>query len=246
MGGVTWRRARTAVAAAAAATALCAAASGCGAPAGPDTAAASAGAPGPGAGDGEDGTGDGNTDGATDAGKDANDANDANGPVEAAGSVGAAGSACGLPVAFDLAEGWEPEAVEQDPGGEFAALLEQGTVSLRCEIDAKPAGHIGFLRVWVGGTAGDDPRAALEAFVADAAADREEEVYAPARAGRYEAVEARWLNTGELLDAPKRERAFAVTTADGVVIVDLGGLDTEEHEQMLPAYELARKSLRDS
>ncbi|TXS56214.1 lipoprotein [Streptomyces sp. t39] len=227
MGEVTRRRARGTATAAALVLALWAASAGCGAPAEPDRKAAGSGDPaaassGPPAGDGT------------------------RGEARKAASVGAETSACALPVTFDLAEGWSPEAVEHDPDGEFAALLEQGTVSLRCEIDAKPAGHIGFLRVWVGGAAGDDPRAALEAFVADAAADREEEVYAATRAGTYEAVEVRYLNTGELLDAPKRERAFALTTPDGVVVVDLGGLDSGEHEQMLPAYELARKSLRDS
>ncbi|MBM9620206.1 lipoprotein [Streptomyces zhihengii] len=226
MADVTRRLARGAVAAAAALL-LGAAAAACGAQAEPDRKAAGSGDPAapstsPRAGDGT------------------------RTEVRKAGSVGAETSACPLPVVFDLAEGWSPEAVAHEPDGEFAALLEQGPVSLRCEIDAKPAGHIGFLRVWAGGAAGDDPRAALEAFVADAAADREDEVYTETKAGAYDAVEVRYLNTGELLDAPKRERAFALTTPDGVVVVDLGGLDSEEHEQMLPAYELARKSLRDS
>ncbi len=39
-------------------------------------------------------------------------------------------------------------------------------------------------------------------------------------------------------------RAFAVTTADGEnIVIDWTGLDEEEHEEGLPAYKLAQKSL---
>lgn len=161
-------------------------------------------------------------------------------------SVGAAGSPCSMPITFDLAADWKPEAVESAPDDEFAALLEQGPVTLVCEIDAKPAGNIGFMRVWVGADAGDDTREALEAFVADGARNREQEAYTQIEAGKFAATEVTYVNTDEILDEPKKERAFAVATPRGVVIVDLGGLDSEEHEQMLPAYELARKTLRSS
>lgn len=157
------------------------------------------------------------------------------------GTVGGAGSPCALPVSFDLAVGWKPQAVKDDP--EFG-LTRQGPVTLVCEIDAKPAGNIGFLRIWTGGRSGDDPRTALEAFVAEEAKDRDEVAYAGTKAGEYAATEVIYLNTNEFLDAPKKERAFALTTPKGVVVVHLGGLDNEEHEGMLPAYELAKKSVR--
>ncbi|MFI6436016.1 lipoprotein [Streptomyces sp. NPDC050759] len=151
------------------------------------------------------------------------------------GTIGAAGSACELPVTFDLAESWKAEAVE--------APVSQGPVSLACEIDAKPAGNIGFLRVWAGKSGDADTRAVLEAFVA-AEDGVTKEKYRAFTSGGVSGVEVEYLYSSELLEETKKESAFAVTTADGPVVVHLGGLDTEEHEEMLPAYELARRTLR--
>lgn len=151
------------------------------------------------------------------------------------GSIGAAGSACELPVTFDIAKSWKAEAVE--------APLSQGPVSLACEIDAKPAGNIGFLRVWAGKSGDADTRAVLEAFLA-AEDGVTKEKYRTFTSGGVSGVEVEYLYSSELLDETKKESAFAVTTADGPVVVHLGGLDTEEHEEMLPAYELARRTLR--
>ncbi|MGW6457811.1 lipoprotein [Streptomyces sp. NPDC055078] len=156
------------------------------------------------------------------------------------GTIGAQGSPCSLPVTFDLAEDWTAQAVTEDT--EFG-LTENGPVTLVCEIDAKPAGNIGFLRVWVGGRAGDDARAALDGFLAENAKNKTDVVYAKGKAGPFEAIEVSYLNTSEILDAPKKERSIAFSTAKGVVVLDLGGLDSEEHEQMLPAYELAKRSV---
>lgn len=157
-------------------------------------------------------------------------------------TVGGAGSPCALPVSFDLAAGWKPQAVKDDP--EFG-LTRQGPVTLVCEIDAKPAGNIGFLRVWTGtgGRGGDDARRALEAFVAEEAKSRDKVAYTQTKAGEYAAAEVTYLNTDEFLDEPKKERALAFTTPRGVVVLHLGGMDSEEHEEMLPAYELAKKSV---
>lgn len=167
----------------------------------------------------------------------------ADGPAEA-GSVGAPGSACPMPVTFSLAADWKPERLESDKDSEFAAVLDQGPVTLVCEIDAKPAGHIGFIRVWVGAEAGDDTRKALQAFVADGAKERTDEVYKETKAGKLAATEVTYINKNEFFDDPKQERAFAVATPQGLVVVDLGGFDSQEHEQMLPAYELAKRTLR--
>lgn len=164
------------------------------------------------------------------------------------GSVGARGSACELPVVFDIAAGWKAEAVEQTARDALAeevtdALLRQGPVTAVCEIDAKPAGHIGFLRVWTGEPDAGDARTVLRAFVA-AEGSVSKEKYRPFGAGGLEGVEVEYLRTSELLDEPKQERALAVRTSKGPVVLHLGGLDTEEHRQMLPAYELARRTLR--
>lgn len=162
--------------------------------------------------------------------------------AEKGGTLGGPGSACELPVTFDLAADWKPEAVEVDPGSEFAELAQQGSATMVCEIDAKPAGNIGYLRVWQGKGSGTTPRAALEDFVAgDANASKAsyEETGGPVAV-----VEVTYTVDAELLDDPKAERAFAVATPEGPVVVHLGGLDSQEHEEMLPAYELARKTLK--
>ncbi|PWI13329.1 hypothetical protein DI272_03665 [Streptomyces sp. Act143] len=176
--------------------------------------------------------------------------------AEGGGTIGAAGSACLLPVRFDLAAEWKADAIDgsaadaEAKGGDtpvadedLAALLRQGPVTVVCEVDAKPAGHLGFLRVFTGGPGeGGDARAVLEGFVAaqDGATKAK---YGTFEAGGLPGVEVDYLSTNELLGETKQECAFAVVTPDGPVVVHLGGADTEEHQDMLPAYELAKKTL---
>ncbi|CCK25147.1 hypothetical protein BN159_0768 [Streptomyces davaonensis JCM 4913] len=150
-------------------------------------------------------------------------------------SLGAKGSDCELPVTFDIAEEWTAESVE--------APLDQGPVSLACEVDAKPAGNIGFLRAWTGEPGDDDARAVLEAFVA-AQGGVSKEKYGEFGAGDLDGAEVTYLYSNELLEETKEESALAVVTAQGPVVLHLGGLDTEEHRAMLPAFELAKKTLR--
>jgi hypothetical protein len=45
-------------------------------------------------------------------------------------------------------------------------------------------------------------------------------------------------------EVKKRERILSVPVPSGAVLLVLGGFDDEEHTNMLPAYELAKKSLR--
>ncbi|MDT9685792.1 lipoprotein [Streptomyces sp. TRM76323] len=164
------------------------------------------------------------------------------------GTVGAAGSACPLPVTFDVAAGWKPKKVEplDDPDlAELNDLLEQGTVTMACEIDAKPAGNIGFLRVWTDDAKGAAPRTVLESFVA-ADDSPSSVVYRDVRVGRggaLAATEVTYTVMSELLDEPKKARALAVATPRGPLVLELGGMDSEEHDAMLPAYELAKGSL---
>lgn len=164
-------------------------------------------------------------------------------PAAKGGSIGATGSTCELPVTFDLPAGWEPAAVDVDPGSEFAALAQQGPLTLVCEIDAKPTGNIGFLRVWRGEKSGASPRALLEAFVT-AGTGAADATYTDVRAGTVAGAEAAYTVYSDLLDGRKKESAFLVPTAQGPVVVHLGGMDSDEHDQMLPAYELAKSSLR--
>ncbi|MCX5392929.1 lipoprotein [Streptomyces sp. NBC_00094] len=156
--------------------------------------------------------------------------------------LGGPGTACALPVSFALAEEWEPEAIKDPEDPEFAALTRQGPATVRCEVDAKPAGHVGYLRVWT--TAGKgSARAALEGFVT---AEKETSAvsYRETKAGALSATEVSYTVHNKLMEESKEERAFAVATPKGTVIVHLGGLDTEEHRAMLPAYELARTTLK--
>ncbi|WP_431788224.1 lipoprotein [Streptomyces sp. G9] len=159
------------------------------------------------------------------------------------GRLGGAGSACELPVTFDLAARWKPKAIELEPDSVLAGLAEQGTVKMVCEIDAKPAGNIGFLRVWRGEASEDGPQAVLKAFVADDP-NASEAAYTQVKAGALAAAEVGYTVHSELMDESKKERAFAVTTPDGPVVVHLGGMDTDEHTAMLPAFELAKKSMK--
>ncbi|MGW7055436.1 lipoprotein [Streptomyces sp. NPDC054887] len=156
--------------------------------------------------------------------------------------VGSAGTPCALPVSFRTAADWTAEKVTAgDEDDAFASLARQGSVKLVCEIDAKPAGNIGFLRVWTG-AGGGTPREVLESFMADeknAGTVR----YRETKAGELPATEVTYLVTSEFQDEPKKERALAVVAPGGAVVLHLGGLDTAEHEQMLPAYDLARSTM---
>ncbi|MEV7674775.1 lipoprotein [Streptomyces sp. NPDC088752] len=167
------------------------------------------------------------------------------GAAVAAASLGGPGTACPLPVSFSLAQAWEPKAVRNPEDPEFAVLTRQGPATVRCEVDAKPAGHIGFLRVWTAekGSASSSARALLEAFV-KAEKGSSGAAYRETTAGALPAVEVAYTVRSELLDEEKEERAFAVATQKGAVVVHLGGMDTEEHRAMVPAYELARTTLK--
>ncbi|MFB6837443.1 lipoprotein [Streptomyces sp. NPDC056361] len=163
------------------------------------------------------------------------------GVPKAAATLGGPGTACALPVSFALAERWEPEAIDDPENPEFAALTRQGPAVVRCEVDAKGAGHVGYLRIW---TAGKGPaRTALEGFV-KAERKTSKVAYRETGAGALPATEVTYTVANELMEESKEERAFAVSTSKGVVIVHLGGLDTDEHRAMIPAYELAKSTLK--
>jgi hypothetical protein len=161
-------------------------------------------------------------------------------PAIASGRVGGIGSPCDLPVSFDLAADWRPKALTMD-GSPFDDLARQGDAVLTCEIDAKPAGHLGFLRVWTNRRA-TEPRQAIEAFLADDRGLRAAR-YRTVRVDGSDAVEATYLRDGQPSDGGKRERVLGVAVSGVLVLVVLSGLDTEQYEAMLPAYLLARRSL---
>lgn len=193
---------------------------------------------------GSDSRADSDRKGATGADAAASDAPDASKPAPKGATIGAAESPCALPVTFALAAKWTPEAVDAtaDADPALAELARQGPVEMACEIDAKPAGNIGYLRVWTADATDSTPREVLEAFLAadKTAGDAE---YEDTKAGSLPAAEVGYLTTSELLDESKKERALAVTTPKGVALIHLGGLDSAEHDEMLPAFELAKKTL---
>ncbi|XVU26648.1 lipoprotein [Actinoplanes sp. CA-054009] len=149
--------------------------------------------------------------------------------------------ACAIPVSFPLAADWLAKPVRQS-GGAGDGLLTQGGATLACEIDAKPAGQIGFLRVWVGKRDVTEARPALESFLA---ADKglTEISYRDLRVGDMPAVEVTYLRESPLEAAGKRERALAIQSPQGVAVVTLSGLDSDQYQAMLPAYALARDSV---
>ncbi|WP_424216426.1 lipoprotein (plasmid) [Streptomyces sp. BI20] len=167
-------------------------------------------------------------------------------------TVGGKGGACPLPVSFSAAKDWSPKAVslESKPGADadIAAALKElatrGPLTLRCEVDAKPAGNIGFLRVW----AADKPgtaRAALDAFLAGEKVKGTPKITeAAAKPGVTPAGSLAVFET-ESLDETKPVRAFAGTAADGTpYLLELGGMDADEHKAMLPALDLALATLK--
>ncbi|MFD3682361.1 lipoprotein [Streptomyces sp. NPDC058613] len=156
------------------------------------------------------------------------------------GTLGSRETPCALPVSFDLAANWMPKPVSNsgDPSGGF----RQGPVTLVCEIDAKPSGLVGFLRVWSGPKTDGSARQLLDAFLAGEKkiSDRRDRQTV---VGALSAEETTYLSAGLEPDETRRERALAITTPQGTVVLHLGGLDTAEHEKLLPAYELAKNSL---
>ncbi|MGW3210316.1 lipoprotein [Streptomyces sp. NPDC001135] len=173
------------------------------------------------------------------------------------GSIGAAGSSCELPVRFDIAKDWKAKPVDAEKelskaskgsGGDLNgaladAFLRQGPVTTACEIDAKPAGHIGFLRVWTGKPGDGDAGSVLRRFVAAEDNVSKERYRSVKTGGGLSGVEVEYLYTSKLLEETKKETALAVGTPDGPVVLHLGGMDSEEHDAMRPAYELAKRTL---
>ena len=159
-------------------------------------------------------------------------------PPAVAAHVGDTGSACELPVTIGLAESWKPQAVTVEADDPLAGLARRGPLTMACEIDAKPAGHLGFLRVWTGDQA--DLRASLRTFIGT---DAGGPVYTDLRIGDRPAVEVAYQKKSALDDELNPKRVFAVQTASGIAAVSLDSLDADEHRAMLPAYELAKTTL---
>lgn len=161
---------------------------------------------------------------------------DGGAPAARGKTIGTPGSPCGdLPLTFTSARDWTSEAVQHDPD------FEQGGLFPVCEVDAKPGGNIGYLRVFTGETDAS-PREALAAFIKD---EKPVSVkYRTADLGGTEATEVSFASRSAVDDEKKPELAFAVETGDGIAVVSLRGLDAQEHTEMIPAYLLARETAK--
>ncbi|MFI9048571.1 lipoprotein [Streptomyces sp. NPDC053427] len=164
----------------------------------------------------------------------------------AAKKLGDKGTQCALPVHFTLATSWKAEAITQATVDRMGPLGHQGPLTPACELDAKPTGHIGFLTVWSGtkGAAapGGTSRALMKKFVA-AEHFANNVKFREVKAGGLPATEVGYTVTDWSAGEVRPERALAVMTGHGGVVIHLGGLDANEHKAMLPAFELAKKTL---
>ncbi|ONI75140.1 hypothetical protein ALI144C_41065 [Actinosynnema sp. ALI-1.44] len=155
-------------------------------------------------------------------------------------TIGADGSPCPLPVTFKLPDGWKAQSVSTEGSDAFAI----GDVKLACELDAKPAGMVGFIRVFVGDT-GKPSEDVLKAFVAtykgEGPGDSAEK-YSAAKIGGADGSEVSYVSHPIDGDG-KKEAAFAVKPGARTILVHVGGLDNEEHESMLPGFKLVKESL---
>ncbi|XTZ15430.1 lipoprotein [Micromonospora echinospora] len=87
----------------------------------------------------------------------------------------------------------------------------------------------------------DQLRPSLEAFVGT---DAHEPTCTELRVGDRPALEVAYQEKSQLDDTVEPERVFAVQTPQGIAAVSLDSFGSDEHTAMLPAYELAKSSLR--
>ncbi|MFC4068342.1 lipoprotein [Actinoplanes subglobosus] len=168
-------------------------------------------------------------------------------PAAAAGeTIGAKGSACELPISFQTAADWKAKPIDLKKLGELAALAKVGDFTVVCEVDAKPAGNIGFLRVHVADGLSGAPAEHLQEFVKASIGKKEASntEIADVQIGAAQAAEASWETLDKEYDMRSKYAAFALNTKAGIVVVMLSPLDEGEFTGMQPAYELAKKSVK--
>ncbi|WP_052745083.1 lipoprotein [Micromonospora sp. HK10] len=154
-------------------------------------------------------------------------------PAEAALELGDRASACPMELLISAPAKWRAKAVKN---GRDAAI--GGAVPV-CEIDAKPAGHLGFLRVWKADTPGNQQEV-LDRFL-DAYGEVTDRQYRRTKAGPLDALETTYV-----AESGTHERAILVSTIWGRFLLTLGGPDDAEHQAMLPAYQLAKQTAKNN
>ncbi|MEH1098737.1 lipoprotein [Micromonospora sp. CPCC 205561] len=148
-------------------------------------------------------------------------------------TVGGKGTPCELPVTFSVPAGWKVEAVRTS-----AKFGEAGLVgfTMICELDARPTGAVGFLRVWRGDPGSTQQR--FERFLTAYSAKAADAEYRRVRAGTMDAVEASYFKED---GGTYRDRAVVMSAWRHSVVFTL---DAPEVEELLPAYQLAKQSAR--
>jgi hypothetical protein len=157
--------------------------------------------------------------------------NDGAGQAAAGGTIGGPGGDCPLPVTMSVAEKWKPRSVP-------AGIYDIDGARLACEIDAKPADHVGFLRVYVTPNAAA-PRSVLAKFLADAKSATEDQ-YRDVAPG----VELTYVSTTD--GDSVRRRVYAVPAPGHTVAVVLDAFDSDEYDDMVPAFLLAEHTIKAS
>ena len=150
-------------------------------------------------------------------------------PAASGGRIGP-GTQCPNGPKFDIPAKWKASD-SSDMG-----MAVANTLDLLCEIDAKPAGVLGIMRVFADTTTNTDLRTIGASFVADWSKGATEIEYRDHKVGAKDGVEVRYRIDGHV------NRAFVVRPAAATIVVHWGGLDDDEHTAGLPAYILARNS----
>lgn len=152
-------------------------------------------------------------------------------PASAAGSA----EDCLTPVVFDLPKAWEPDAVD-------ASTDDTRTrPDLLCEVDGKPAGTVGFIRLSIDETPDGDAKAELQAHASESENPHDVE-YREVKVGGQPGWEVSYLFDVPEFDEENRSRSFAVVIGGQLVRVDLDA-PVESYVDVLPAYLLARDTL---
>lgn len=161
--------------------------------------------------------------------------------IAAPGDVaGAKGSGCELPVTFAVADKWQVDDIVVEKDDPLAELMRRGPLEMTCEVNAKRLGIVGFLRVWIGGSAIGGVRPALQALISGQ--KTRGAVYTPVKIGGQDGMELQYQLYSNLMEEYSARKAFAVVTPGGVVVVELSGLESDD-PAAAAAYEQAKTTL---
>lgn len=158
-------------------------------------------------------------------------------PAAPAGKVGPGSECKDTPVRFDVPDKWTVGYI----GSGFGAEFPVAGMPLMCEIDAKPGGIIGFIRVWHGRST-REPKAVLEDYVKQIAPRAVDVRYRPTRIGDLDAWEVWYQRPPDDVSDESQGRAFALSTDGQAVVTGWSALDDADYIAGLPGYVLARNS----